>query len=45
MVPFATCPALTISADLVLSAGPFGVSQLPTWSERPVKFAPLCVKA
>src|SRR2546425_1433261 len=45
MVPLDTTPPLTRSAELVLSASPFGVSQIPTWSERPVKVAPLCVNA
>src|SRR5256885_4966498 len=37
-------PLLT-GSELVLSEGPYDVSQIPTWSERPVNVAPLCVKA
>ncbi len=37
-------PLLT-GSELVLSDGPYSVSQIPTWSERPVKVAPVCVKA
>src|SRR6266567_5684090 len=44
MVLGATWPALTRSADVVLSRVPSDVWQIPTWSERPAKVVPLCVK-